>query len=114
MLEYLKLNITFQDHDGSVVPIISSLETEHIQILESLLKNDAVEVLCTSNNSILVYTKLYSSTEMEENNVIDFHPGYNIRSFFLRFKELIRFVDRSSYNLIRPFLSEDENIDDLF
>jgi hypothetical protein len=51
---------------------------------------------------------------MEENNVIDFHPGYNIRSFFLRFKELIRFVDRSSYNLIRPFLSEDENIDDLF
>jgi hypothetical protein len=114
MLKDLKLNITFLDHDGSLVPKISSLESEHIQILDSFLRNNAVEVLNTSDNSIIIYTKLYSYTEMKENNVIDYHPGYNIRSFFLRFKELIRFIDRCSYYMIRPFLSEDEIIDDLF
>lgn len=49
---------------------------------------------------------------MESNNVMDFHPGYNIRSF-LKFRELVEFIDITSYNEIRPFLADDEMIDDL-
>lgn len=82
MFDDLTIDITFIEYNCSVLPLISSSSPEQISILDTFLKNNAVEVLNASNNSILIYTKLYSREEMESINAINFHPGYTIRSFF--------------------------------
>jgi hypothetical protein len=107
------LYIEFIEYEGSIVPQIRSNQYEQMKQLEEHLREKGVEVL-SKNEKLVIYTKLYTAEEMIQNNVGEFHQGYNIKTFFENFKELVRFIDKFNYDIYKEFLSEEENIDHLF
>jgi len=110
------LVITFVEHDGSVIPRIcqpgSDTKSTKMTNLYKYLTSNGVEILI-DGPCFKIYTKLYSKKQMEKMGASGFHAGYNIRTFFEKFPELIKYIDVKSYDEIKFFLSEKETIDDL-
>jgi hypothetical protein len=108
----LILKILFEIYEDSIVPVIYSKNSDTLTQLNEHLTNNSVEVI-KRKCSLLIYTKLYTDKEMNDMKAGSFHPGFNIKTFFEKFPDLIKYIDLDSYSKIKDFLSENEIIDDL-
>ena len=107
------IKLTLIEYEGSLVPEFIFKSEIEMQKIAEILRNEGAEVLNTDTNVFIVYTKLYTDEEMFENSVEAFHKGYNIRTFFEKFKEFLPLIDPENYENVKIFLSEEENIEEL-
>ena len=106
----LNISIKLEEYNGCIVPIIYSDDTNTLNELDSVLRNNGVELIYNTN-SLLIYTKLYSKEEMKSMKVESFHPGYSISTFFNTFPWLKEFINKSNYEEMKLFLSCEDYID---
>jgi hypothetical protein len=100
------LSISFVNHDGSLVPLLTGPDEPLMQYVE-YLRDNSVEILSRSDGFV-IYVKQYNQQEQSANTggQYDFHRGFTLSSFLERFPETIGILTENP--LENPFIDEDE------
>eukprot|EP00536_Pseudo-nitzschia_multiseries_P004113 jgi/Psemu1/284878/fgenesh1_pg.67_\ len=100
-------SVALCEHGGGIVPVLTGFSELEVQ----RLREASVELLNLPEGKHLVYTKEYTEEEQHANlggDDLDFHPGYDLVSFFVAFPELVRWLEQGTVTEFAPFLTPDE------
>jgi hypothetical protein len=109
--------ISLECHAGAVCPFLSHFSEEELAALREQGTELLQEELEPGDEGdpprIIVYVKEYSGAEMAANLGSghagpDFHPGFDLVTFFQAFPELVPLVRWDSVEAVLPFLTPEE------